>query len=50
MSLRFKRSFVSSLVIQLSETGCWENSIDSEGLDFVLETDQLIQCIAYDVS
>jgi hypothetical protein len=24
----------------LSETDCWENSIDSEGLDFVLQGDQ----------
>jgi hypothetical protein len=24
----------------LSETGCWQNITDSEGLDFVLQTDQ----------
>jgi hypothetical protein len=27
----------------LSETDCWQNSIDPEGLDFVLQSDQQMQ-------
>jgi hypothetical protein len=30
----------------LSETDCWQNSIDSKGLDFILKTAEIMQCIA----
>jgi hypothetical protein len=33
----------------LSETGCWKNNKDLEDIDFVLGSDQVMQCISYNI-
>jgi hypothetical protein len=50
MKIHFKHCFLLSLLFScLLEIDSWWNSIDSDGLDFVLQTGQWMQCISYTI-